>query len=262
MVVIDAPLWLRLIRILAIATHLALGLLEVAITFPRRARPSRVSRINQWSKRLLAIIGIQIRVSGTPPSALYPPNSLVVANHISWIDIFVMDTVVVSRFVAKSEVRQWPLIGWLCAHTGTLFVERDKRRDAARVNREIAEALASGDCVGIYPEGSTTDGCDVKPFNPSLLQPAIDAKAKVIPVALRYLLSDGRPAITAAYIGDMTLWDSIWQLVSARHMVVELVFFPALASQNYDRRSLALHLQNTIGSVVRGESVVKPNDSL
>ena len=118
-------------------------------------------------------------------------NLLIVANHISWLDIFVLLSVQPVRFVAKAELKRWPVVGPLITGAGTLYVERARRRDTHNVNRRAAEALARGDVLAIFPEGTTTDGTTLLPFHGSLLQPIVDAEGHVLPVAIRYRTPDG-----------------------------------------------------------------------
>ena len=116
---------------------------------------------------------------------------LVVANHVSWLDIFALHAVGPVRFIAKAEIERWPVLGGLVRGVGTLFIERARRHDTHRVNQEIARALAAGDIVAVFPEGTTTDGTALLPFKGSLLQPIIDAQGHVQPVAIRYRDADG-----------------------------------------------------------------------
>ena len=111
---------------------------------------------------------------------------LVVANHISWLDIFVLNAHHPVRFVAKAEIAKWPVVSRMIRGAGTVFIERERRRDTHRVNHQMAHVLANGDVVAIFPEGTTTYGTDVLPFKSSLLQPIVEAEGHVQPVAIRY----------------------------------------------------------------------------
>jgi 1-acyl-sn-glycerol-3-phosphate acyltransferase len=142
------------------------------------------------------------------------------------------------RFVAKSEVRRWPVIGWLCARAQTIFLERGKARSAARINVQLVSLLQNGECLAIFPEGTTTDGRQVAHFHSSLLQPAIDAGALVYPVAIRYQNSDGTHSTAAAYIDDLSFGASMWNILSAPELHVRLLATPPLDAQSLDRRNL------------------------
>lgn len=243
----------RTFRLLRLTLHLAAGLTEVGTTFAFRGPQSRRRAIGRWSRHLLHLLGIRVQPMGHVPSP-QTLNTMLVANHISWIDIFVMNAVVVSRFVAKAEVQGWPLIGWLSARTGTLFVTREKRQDAVRVNSEICTVLKAGDCIALFPEGSTTDGRTVQPFNSALLQPAVETGAHLIPVALRYRNRQGAFTDSAAYVGDMTLIDSFLKLAAEPAIVAELHFFEAIPSESLHRRELAKRAEGQIRRAVCGDT--------
>jgi 1-acyl-sn-glycerol-3-phosphate acyltransferase len=160
--------------------------------------------------------------------------------------VIVLNAVLPLRFVAKSEVRHWPVIGWLCARAQTLFIERGKRRDTARANLQIVESLQRGNCTAIFPEGTTTNGSHVRHFHSSLLQPAIDAQMPLYPVAIRYHDKDNRPNPDAAYIDDMTFVESLWKILSSRDLHARLTTTPALDTQVENRRTLALEAHHHI----------------
>ncbi|WP_230370232.1 lysophospholipid acyltransferase family protein [Paludibacterium denitrificans] len=192
------PYLVRLTRLCRLGLHLTRGILIVATRYKRLAQPERAVVTRRWSAQLLKILGISLKVNGLNPG-FYPPNTLLVANHVSWLDIFVLNSVTVSRFVAKREIRDWPVIGWLVQVGGTLFIDRSNRRDASRVNQQLAEALAKGGCMAVFPEATTSDGRGLLPFKSSLFEAALLAKGTVQPVALRYQLPDGELTTAAAY---------------------------------------------------------------
>jgi 1-acyl-sn-glycerol-3-phosphate acyltransferase len=179
-------------------------------------------------------------------------HGLIVSNHISWLDIFVLNAVAPMRFAAKSEVRDWPVIGWLCLRAGTMFIERGKARDAARINLQLAKLLAQGECLGVFPEGTTTDGDTVGHFHSSLLQPAIDAACMVHPVALRYLDRQGRTNKAAAYINDVSFGRSLWQILTANSIRVSITTCLPIDAYNLERRALAQTARSEIASALRG----------
>jgi 1-acyl-sn-glycerol-3-phosphate acyltransferase len=168
-----------------------------------------------------------------------PGNLLIVANHVSWLDIFVLNTLQPARFVAKAELKRWPLVGRMAANAGTLFIERERRRDAHHVNRRATEALARGDVIAIFPEGTTTDGRDVLPFHGSLLQPIVDAEGHVQPIAIRYLNHEGGVNDAPAYIGDTSFARSFWRVTGERTLIVELHVAPPLPARARHRRELS-----------------------
>ncbi|QNM97196.1 lysophospholipid acyltransferase family protein [Chitinimonas koreensis] len=248
---------IRAWRIGRLLLHLVLGVLEIALLFKFRDAAGRAAAISRWARRLCRILAVEVVVNGSRPAFL-PANTVLVANHVSWLDIFVMNTVSVSRFVAKAEVRNWPIVGWLCVRTGTLFVTRERRHDTARVNRSIADALAEGSCIAVFPEGSTTDGFSLAGFNASLLQPAVDAGAEIVPVALRYYDRTRMRSKAAAYVGEMSLLDSLLQLLVEPRLEAELHFFEPIPASGLHRRDLARTAEALIGEKIRSDL---PNSS-
>ncbi len=236
---------LRVSRLSRLGLHLLRGLAAGAWRFPGLTQEQRIVYIQRWSEKLAQILGITVRVQGIAPG-LYPPNHLLLANHISWLDIFILNAVTVSRFVAKSEIRSWPLIGRLCHHTGTLFIEREKKRDAARVNNAMIEALQSEHCVAVFPEGTTSDGSRILPFRSSLMQAALESHATIQPVYLRYTDADGNYNPTPAYVDDMSIGKSLWQILGARGLHAEITFLAPFPADHADRRHLTQFVEARI----------------
>ena len=241
---------LRALWRLAAATGQALGgALICALAFPFITPAHRMAHVGRWSARMLRALGIGLSVRGS----VHPGPVLLVANHISWVDILAIDAVQPARFVSKADVKRWPLIGYLVASGGTLFIERERKRDALRVVHQIAEALKEGDIVAVFPEGTTSDGHDVLPFHANLLQAAIATEAPVQPIVLRY--RDERSAVSqaAAYVGDTSLLASMWATVMAEGLVAEVFVDAAQSTRHADRRALAEHLRDGIVDRLRQE---------
>ncbi len=228
---------IALFRAARLALHIAYGLM-MAVIYPWFGLAVRRRILQGWSADLLHIFNVRIEVAGNAP--LHDlRHGLIVTNHISWLDVFVLNAIVPMRFVAKSEVRRWPIIGWLCARAQTLFIERGKARSAARINVHLVELLQRGECLAIFPEGTTTDGTQVAHFHSSLLQPAIDAGAQVHPIAIRYQDTLGAHSTVAAYIDDMSFGASMWNILSTPVLHVQLIASPPLDARDMDRRNLA-----------------------
>lgn len=240
---------LRSWRCARLILHFLLGLFEVGLLFPLRSSKVREAAIQRWSRRLCTILAIHIQTHGAAPTHR-PHNTLLVANHVSWLDIFVLNSVFPARFVAKAEVRHWPLIGWLCAQTGTLFITRERRHDTRRVNKQIAHALQDGDCIAVFPEGGTSDGMSTRAFNASLLQPAVESHAHIQAVAINYYDQHGARSLAAAYIDDMSLWTSLTRLMAEPSLQVRLDYFPRLAAATSSRRELAMQAEQWIAARV------------
>jgi 1-acyl-sn-glycerol-3-phosphate acyltransferase len=235
--------------VLRLGLHVLRGLLTAAIVLPWSTPQLRLALTREWSRSLLKLLGVRLTVRGEPLNEA-SHKVMVVANHVSWLDIYILNAAWPARFVSKAEVRNWPLVGWLAEVTGTLFLERGKRRDTARINNTIATALSNGDCVAFFPEGTTTDGTHLRPFLASLLQPAIDASAELRPVALRYLNADGCINTRAAYWDDMTMMDSLRNILAQREIRAELQFLAPIACAGRTRRELARQSEAAISSAL------------
>jgi 1-acyl-sn-glycerol-3-phosphate acyltransferase len=232
----------RLLRVLLHGLH---GLVIVLARFSAYDAGARHARIRWWSAKLLHVLGIALQAHGTPRAGA----KLVVANHVSWLDVAAIHAVIPeAHFVSKSDVKHWPLVGRLVAGAGTLFIEREKKRDALRVVHQMAEALKSGDTVAVFPEGTTGEGHTPLPFHANLLQAAVATATPVQPVVLRFF--DARHAISpvAEFVGDTTLAQSLWRIVCARGLGVDVTILDAQASAHADRRALAEHLRQVIAS--------------
>lgn len=212
----------------------ALVITTVSYPFITPARQLRFKR--QWSARLLTILGVRL-VTDEP---FLSPGSLLVANHISWLDVFVINAAYPAAFVSKAEVRQWPLVGWLASRNETVFLRRGSRGHAKIVNGEIAGLLGSQRHVAIFPEGTTTDGSHVQGFHAALLQPAIEAGAAIQPLAIAYRLPDGSFTRAAAYDGDVSLLECIQAIVAEPLIVARIRVAPPISTAEMpDRRALA-----------------------
>lgn len=236
----------RLLRVLLLALH---GLIVVRLRFPALRADGRDAFVRWWSCRMLHVMGIALQVQGT----VRPGAKLVVSNHVSWIDIVAIHAVCPeARFVSKSDVQTWPLLNRLAAAARTLYIEREKRRDAMRVVHQMAQALQDGDTVAVFPEGTTGDGRTLLPFHANLLQAAIATGTPVQPVVLRF--SDRHHAVSPAalFLGETTLAQSLWRLLCADQLVVQLQVLTAQGTAHADRRALAEHLRATIGQQLAG----------
>jgi len=212
------------IRMLGVVTGLLLGLLTVFSVFPWVRPTVRAWLTRHWSCALLAICGIAVRVYGQP---LMQGAVLTVANHVSWVDIFVLNRVRATAFIAKSEVRRWPLIGWLVAGAGTLFIARGARHAVRAVSQQMRARFQAGGAVGLFPEGTTSTGATVLPFHVSLFAPAVAAEVPVQPVALRFFQHHDR-STCAAFVGDETLLANLWRVLGARGLSVEAHYLAPL----------------------------------
>lgn len=151
-----------------------------------------------------------------------------VLNHVSWLDIFVISAARSTVFVAKSEVRQWPVLGWLVAGVGTIFIERGQRQAIKQVAEQMKTTFAQNQAVGLFPEGTTSDGLGVQDFHTSLFQAAISTAIDIQPVALRFYDGSQRSA-RVAFVGQQSLLQNVWLLLSQSGTRIECDFLPVLA---------------------------------
>lgn len=231
-------------RLLRVALHGLHGLLLVLLRFGSMSATQRHGVVAWWSAKMLRVMGLRLVVQGK----FRPGAKLVVANHVSWIDIMAIHAVCPeARFVSKADVQKWPLLNRLVSAGGTLYIEREKRRDALRVVHQMADALKSGDTVAVFPEGTTGDGRTLLPFHANLLQAAIATATPVQPVALRFSDAGNVVSTAAQYLGDTTLIQSLWRLACGNQVVVRLQVMTAQGTAHADRRALAEHLRATIG---------------
>ncbi len=211
-----------------------------AATFERYLdQDTRRRLLRRSSRRTLEILGVRTTLDGADPVTEGP--LLLIANHVSWLDIYALNAIAPSRFVAKKEVRDWPVVGSIAARSGTFFIVRGSCRDAARVKDAIAAALERGERVAVFPEGTTTDGTRLAPFYAALLQAAVDAGVDVQPVAIRYLDADGAPCAAASFIDDMSFASSLVQVLREPVIEVALTFgspIPALGKTRRELRDL------------------------
>ncbi|MFN3861885.1 MAG: lysophospholipid acyltransferase family protein [Roseateles sp.] len=232
-------------RLARLVPHVLHGLWIVQRRFELLPQAERHQLIQWWSVKTLRILGIRLQAEGQALAA----GHLLVANHVSWLDIAAVHAVLPqARFVSKADVRHWPLVGRLVEGVGTLFIERESKRDALRVVHQTAAALQAGDCVAVFPEGTTGPGPALLPFHANLLQAAVSTAAPVLPVVLRWHQPGERFSTAAQFIGGTSLAQSLWRIASARGLAVDVQILPAMAGQGRDRRALAEALRSVISA--------------
>ncbi|HMN93586.1 MAG TPA: lysophospholipid acyltransferase family protein [Hydrogenophaga sp.] len=225
--------------------HVLRGLWIIRREFGRMNDAQKRLLVREWSRRMLAILGVSLEVRGRVHGS---GPLLVVANHISWLDIIVMNACQPARFVSKADAGHWPVLGALIRGAGTLFIERENRRDAMRVVHLMAERLVDRDIVAVFPEGTTGDGRQVLPFHANLLQAAISTGAPVLPVALGYRDPVDRTISDAPlFIGDTTLLSSIWSTLCADGVLAVVHQGEPEEAHGRDRRAWARDLQDMVG---------------
>ena len=210
--------------------------------------PIRRQQLAWWmSIRLLKMIGVRLELQGGTPAE---GPALIVANHVSWIDVQVLNATRPARFVAKAETRRWPVCGGIARGFDTIFLERGNIRDAARVKARVARALAAGQTVAVFPEGTTTDGRTLGRFYAALFEAAIEAGVPVQPVAIRYPRGDGGANPAAAFVDDMTFLDSLLRVAREPALTARLTFAPPIVTRGTTRRDLAARARRLIADAL------------
>ena len=234
-----------------IILHVAKGALTLILVFPLASEGSKKRHIQGWSRQLLNIFGLKFKVINGD----YLPKSggyLIAANHISWIDIASIHSFLPCRFVAKSEVAGWPVFGWMAKQTGTLFIRRDNKRHGKEIAKQLEDLLPK-EPICIFPEGTSTAGDQVLPFKTNLFESAAQTQVQTFPMAIRYRNANQEYSDATAFIGDMTLIDSITKMLRAKAITVELIFAPSPAT-DLDRKDLALYCETQVRSMIETRS--------
>lgn len=230
-------------RLFRLCLHLLWGVVLIRLRFATLSTARRHVEVKRWSGEMLRILGVSLETSGTPR----PGAKLIVANHVSWLDIAAVHAVVPeARFVSKADVRDWPVVGLMVDGVGTLFIERASKRDALRVVHQMAEALKNGDTVAVFPEGTTGPGPEPLGFHGNLLQAAISTDVPLQPLALRWSEPGMRFSTAAQFIGGTTLVQSLWAVLKARGLSVRVDVLMSMSTSHADRRALAEHVRDEI----------------
>lgn len=244
---------IRLYRVIRIVIHVAVGISIAASAFPFCSPNRKLTLTRWWCAKLLKHFNLTVIARGHLPTVA-THSTLFVANHISWADIHAINSVMPVRFVAKMEIKDWPVFGYLVKKSGTLFINRAHRKDAARIVEVVTASLGDGDNLCFFPEGTTTDGTEVLPFKSSIMQAAINANAHIVPIAIRYPNPDGSTNTSAAYAGDTSLLESMSTLLKHPHPTVELEFFAPIAPLSRSRQDVANQAFQIIHAHLHGKS--------
>ncbi|MBS1187332.1 MAG: acyl-phosphate glycerol 3-phosphate acyltransferase [Burkholderiaceae bacterium] len=232
-------------RLVRMVMHVIAGLLTCALVFPHLNAAKRDERIWRWSVRLLEMCRVRVNVRGE-----LVPNALVVSNHVSWLDIYVINAQQPCRFVAKDSIRSWPVVGWLCEQAGTVFLQRGNARDLRRIFHDLVTSMRFGGRFAFFPEGTTSHQGMLLPFHPNLFEAAIDAGVPVQPYAMRYLDAAGLLHPTIGFAGEISLIESILAIAGGSEIIVELQMLPVLPTQGMTRRELAFASRQAIANAL------------
>jgi 1-acyl-sn-glycerol-3-phosphate acyltransferase len=231
-----------------IFAHLLHGMWTVATRFPNATPQVRMELNRAWSIEMLRRCGMKLVVHND--QARLDSGALVVGNHVSWIDIYVVNAWRPTPFVSKAEVRSWPVVGWLAQQLDTIFLQREKRSDAKRIMHELAQRLVRGELMCVFPEGTTSLGRDLLPFHSNLFQAAVSAACPVQPICLMYEDANGRQSEAPAYIDDLTLPFTLNAMLRDTPLTAHLYLCDAIAP-GADRRVLARQAQAAVEGALR-----------
>lgn len=240
----------RYYRISRIFIHTIVGLTLAAVVLPLTSKTRNRKLIKWWCGGMLRAFNIKVLLHGKLP----PPDTsstMFVANHISWSDIHALNSVIPLRFIAKSDIKSWPVFGYLARNSNAIFIDRVKRQEAGRLVELTKDSLLAADNVCFFPEGTTTDGTGnvhdsndlqgspVLAFKSSVLQAVIDANAQIWPIAIRYSHPDGSINKQMAYAGDTTLIESMQNILNQKNPTVALHFLTPIQASGKNRRDLS-----------------------
>ena len=227
--------------------HIARGWWTIRTRFAKLTQAEREAEVQRWARNFLRVWRIGLDVRGTPPK---DGPLLLVVNHISWLDILVMHAAGFCRFVSKSDIKHWPVIGTMATGAGTLYIARDSRRDALRVVHHMRDALQRGEVVAVFPEGTTSDGLTLLPFHANLIQAAISAESPVLPVALEFIDSrSGQMSTAPMYIGEQTLIESVWRTLTTPGLRAVVSYGEPQSPAGRERREWAAELRESVAAL-------------
>jgi 1-acyl-sn-glycerol-3-phosphate acyltransferase len=227
------------------------GLLLVGCVFPHLQPSERDEVIESWCREVLDVLSIRLNLRGEwPPEKV--SSVMFVSNHVSWVDILVINACRRVRFVAKAEVRQWPLIGWMAARTGTIFLKRTSPRELARVSKSVATILRHGDCIALFTEETTSDGSPLHASHSGFLESAIASEALIWPVGISYHRLDGSLDTDIAVAGSQSVTSSIVNILARPAIRVRLAFTDPVESSAGDYRDVTAWCHQSIEQNLAG----------
>jgi 1-acyl-sn-glycerol-3-phosphate acyltransferase len=224
------------LRLARVMSHVLWGMSICGLVFPWVGQDKRNDHIRRWSTRLLKMCNVSVEQQARAPMLA---RAMVVANHVSWLDIFVVHSLHPSHFVAKAEIRSWPLAGWLAEKAGTVFISRGNRRDLRHIFKGLVNTLERGERVAFFPEGTTAAQGNLLPFHANLFEAAIDAGVPVQPVAMSYVDPQGALHPSVDFIGEMTFAESIIAILDGPPVMAKLMILPPIDTIGAHRRELA-----------------------
>lgn len=204
-----------------------------------------------WLKRIVQVVGGKVTVYGEPAVA----GSLLASNHVSWLDIPLLGGQTDITFLSKSEVKDWPVIGWLAKRAGTVFIERGKLNGAKGASEKIEARLQHRERVLMFPEGTTTDNINILPFHARLFAAAVTANAQIQPVAIHYLNTQGQTHPLVPYLNPQSLAQNLWAILAEPKILIEVHFLTPIDSHSVPRKELSAYSERQVRVALKLEAV-------
>ena len=226
------------LRFARVLLHVLTGVCTCAFIFPWISAPKRDALVRRWSHQLLSLCKVRVKFIDQSGGQL-ADHALIIANHVSWLDIFVINSWQACHFVAKADIRSWPIAGWLSAQAGTIFLARGKQREVRRIYEGLVHQLEQNKRIAFFPEGTTGAQGGLLPFHANLFEAAIEAKVPILPFAVRYVDAQGQLHSAADFIGEMTFAESMKLILAAGEITAELIQLPSIPTEGAHRREIA-----------------------
>jgi len=226
-------------RFLAILYFSIVCLMVACFKFPKVSHEQQQKLIRDYSRRILKAAGVTINAEGVLPATENSSGKdrlglTVVSNHVSWLDIFSIDSVCPCHFVAKSEIAKWPVFGKIAQNIGTLFINRASRTAIVTLNKQIGEDIENGGYIALFAEGTTTFGNELLPLKSNFLAPAAMHGSDIQPVIISYT-SKGKPTKEMAFAGEVSLFGSLWNVVTTEDAGVTIHFLEKISTVGLNR---------------------------
>ncbi len=232
------------LRVFLLLMHVVLGIV-LALGKPILSQRIWQGIVQWWLRTIIRILGGEVAITGMPVSS----GALLVANHIAWLDIPLLGGYSPIRFLSKQEIENWPVVGWLANCAGTLYIERGKQGAAQRAAERISASLSKGDAVLVFPEATTSDGRNVRPFHARLFSSAMETDVPIQPVALRYRNLQGEACDKVPYV-DESMLENLLGFLGEKTLYMEVHYLEPLQAAEYDRKTLAGMAEAQIREVV------------
>ncbi len=238
-----------LFRFTILAFSLPFSWLLCAILYPLIPLNKWAYIVRAWAYFVLWVNGVNLKIYGNHKPKYLPANTMVIANHMTWLDIVTLYCISFISFVGKTEMRKWPILSTMIRAGGTIFINRSNKRDLIKINSSISKELTNGKCIGFFPEGSVNTGRTLLPFKTSLFESAILAKSTIIPIVLLYYKKDGTFAYEASY-ANCNLLQNITKILKLNGLSIKAIILdPVNAGDFVSRDQLAHYLYQQIEQI-------------